>query len=40
MSKGQIKQGKNNQPKLSTKDKQAKKANKAEAKRLEGKPSL
>jgi hypothetical protein len=37
MSKGQIKQGKSNQPKVSTKDKKAKKAAKAQAKRIEGK---
>lgn len=37
MAKGQVKQGKSNQPKLSTKDKKAKKAGKADAKRLENK---
>jgi len=36
MSKGQIKQAKSNQPKLSTKDKKAKKAAKAEAKKQQG----
>jgi hypothetical protein len=36
MSKGQIKQGKSNQPKVSTKDKKIKKAAKAEAKRQQG----
>lgn len=36
MSKGQVKQGKSNQPKVSTKDKKIKKAAKAEAKKLQG----
>jgi len=38
MSKGQVKQGKSNQPKTSAKDKKIKKAAKAEAKRQQGKP--
>jgi len=35
MAKGQIKQGKSNKPKLSVKDKKAKKAGKEDAKRTE-----